>query len=1483
MKRIWLSSFLLILFVGLGGLFAQTTSAATDITWNSTQIGPNYASAYRGITYGNGKYVLVGDVHSIRTSTDGVEWTSNKLIYPTLSNEPLTIDFRNFYLDTFIRDVTYGQGKFVLVGLGGLIGSSNDTGSTWNFSSWTKSNYISFGTKHSLNSVSYGNDTFVAVGENGVILTSNDGDNWSIQASNTENHLFGVDFVKDRFIAVGVSGTVLTSTDGITWVNQTTGTTRTLRSASYGNETFVIVGDNGSILTSNDGVNWTARSVPSDASGYSFNSVTYSGATFVAVGNQYSLYSTDGIVWKAKSINGEIYYGVVSAEGRFVAVGSFYYIAIGNDGLHDASLEGLLTSAGSLDPVFSSSITDYVVNVSNDITSLKLTPLAAYNGTQVKVNGSIVTNGTDSEALSLDVGSNEILVETTALDGTTKKTYTIIVNRSAPLIDNADLRDLTLSQGNLSPAFEKDVVSYTASVPYRFDSITVTPSALYSGIITKINGSTVADGTASEAISLNVGSNEIIVETIAIDGVTTKTYTIIVERTVPLVDNADLFGLTLSQGSISPAFSEDNSFYTANVNYAYSSITVTPIAREMGTTIKVNNVAVTSGSASQAINLDVGSNTISIGTVSESGDVTKMYILVVTRATSHNSFLNGIDLMPGDLNSDFHPDTYDYTAHVATHINSFTITPTVQDSGATVKVNGVLVASGTPSGDITLNDGSALVTIEVTAVSGSTSFYTVMVTRKDTSLNETKLSYLGLAQGGLSPSFDSNVYHYTSDIESNISQVTVQVINGYRVKQVKVNGVVQTEITENGDMTQVVSLEVGTNTIKVETLAEDGKTVNEYTIVVNLSRPISSNADLSSLDLSSGSLTPLFASGTTDYTASVGNSVSSITVTPTVADSTASVTVNGTAVISGSASGAINLNVGVNTITVVVTAQDGVTTNTYELTVTREAAPLSSNADLSGLSLSSGSISPAFGSGIVDYTASVGNSVSSITVTPTVADSTASVTVNGTAVTSGSASGAISLNVGVNTITVVVTAQDGVTTNTYTLTVTREAAPLSSNANLSNLGLSSGSLSPAFSFGTVDYTASVANSVRSLSITPTVADSTASVTVNGTVVTSGSASGAINLAVGVNTITVVVTAQDGVTTKTYTLTITRAAAVRDDSSPVDSGSSPSTGSGKVTSTTGTIKLPMGSSGEVSLSNAVTITIPTGSFTQELEVTIDVVTNTEGLFTEVDVPLSPIYEILKSVSEDFTKPVTLTFTFDPTSLKSDQDIAVFYYDEVKKVWVQIDGGTIVGNKITVEVDHFTKFAVMAITKEQPAPVSPIFQDIIGHWAEDSIIKAAQGGVVNGYGNNVFKPDGFVTRAEFVVMLVKALQLEEPAAKTTFTDSEHIGSWAQKAIEQAVQASIVTGYLDGSFRPNAEITRAEMAVMISKALALKLEAGVQTNFIDDQDIPSWAKPHIAELNKLGLINGKGSNKFAPNDKATRAEAVTIIMKLIQLEMN
>ena len=98
---------------------------------------------------------------------------------------------------------------------------------------------------------------------------------------------------------------------------------------------------------------------------------------------------------------------------------------------------------------------------------------------------------------------------------------------------------------------------------------------------------------------------------------------------------------------------------------------------------------------------------------------------------------------------------------------------------------------------------------------------------------------------------------------------------------------------------------------------------------------------------------------------------------------------------------------------------------------------------------------------------------------------------------------------------------------------------LSTVATLSNLALSSGSLSPAFASSTTSYTAVVANAVNALTVTPGLTESAASVKVNGVAVASGSASGSIPLSVGSNTLTVLVTAQDGTTTKTYTVTVTR--------------------------------------------------------------------------------------------------------------------------------------------------------------------------------------------------------------------------------------------------------------------------------------------------------------------------------------------------------
>ena len=191
--------------------------------------------------------------------------------------------------------------------------------------------------------------------------------------------------------------------------------------------------------------------------------------------------------------------------------------------------------------------------------------------------------------------------------------------------------------------------------------------------------------------------------------------------------------------------------------------------------------------------------------------------------------------------------------------------------------------------------------------------------------------------------------------------------------------------------------------------------------------PASSDATLSALALSQGSLSPSFASGTLAYTASVPYSVSSLIVTPTTNDANATATVNG-----ASAATPVTLSVGSNTVTVQVTAQDG-TLQSYTVAVTRAAA--SSDATLSALSLSSGSLSPSFVSGTLAYTASVVHSVSSLIVTPTVNDANATATVNG-----ASTATPVTLAVGSNTVTVQVTAQDGTTTQNYTVTVTRVAA-----------------------------------------------------------------------------------------------------------------------------------------------------------------------------------------------------------------------------------------------------------------------------------------------------------------------------------------------------------------------------------------------------------------------------------------------------------
>jgi len=783
-----------------------------------------------------------------------------------------------------------------------------------------------------------------------------------------------------------------------------------------------------------------------------------------------------------------------------------------------ATLSGLVLSSGTLSPMFAAATISYTARVPNTTTSITVTPTVTDATATIKVNGTTTASGVASGPISLSVGANIITTVVTAQDGTTTKTYTVTVTRAPSAV--ATLSGLILSSGTLSPTFAALTTAYTASVSNATTSITVTPTITDATATIKVNGTAVASGTASGAISLSVGTKVITTVVTAQDGTTTKTYTVTVTRVPSAI--ATLSGLVLSSGTLSPTFTSATMSYTASVPNATTSITVKPTVTDTTATIKVNGTTVASGVASGAISLSVGTNTITTVVTAQDGITQATYAVTVTRAPSAIATLSGLVLSSGTLSPTFAAATISYTASVPNATTSITVKPTVTDATATIKVNGTSVASGTASGAIPLSVGSNVITTVVTAQDGiSTTTYTLTVMRIS---NVATLSGLVLSSGTLNPTFAAATISYTASVTNATTSITVTPTVTDAAATIKVNGTTVASGVASGS----ISLTVGTNTITTVVTAQDGTTTKTYTLTVTR---VSNVATLSGLVLSSGTLSPAFATVTMSYTASVPNATTSITVKPTVTNTTATIKVNGTTVASGVASGPISLSVGNNVITTVVTAQDGTTISTYTVTVTR----ISNVATLTGLVLSSGTLSPPFAAATTSYTASVTNATNSITVTPTATDATATIKVNGMTVASGVASGSITLTVGTNTISMLVTAQDGTTVKTYTVTVTRALSPIST---LSALVVSTGTLSPSFSTGTLSYTSSASSATTSVTVTPTVTDNTSTVKVNGTTVASGSPSAAISLGVSsINTITVLVTAQNGTNTSTYTVVV----------------------------------------------------------------------------------------------------------------------------------------------------------------------------------------------------------------------------------------------------------------------------------------------------------------------------------------------------------
>lgn len=405
-----------------------------------------------------------------------------------------------------------------------------------------------------------------------------------------------------------------------------------------------------------------------------------------------------------------------------------------------------------------------------------------------------------------------------------------------------------------------------------------------------------------------------------------------------------------------------------------------------------------------------------------------------------------------------------------------------------------------------------------TSMSGTNSYVgnNVEVTVTVTGLNGVGGNALTAFSGSLN--YDSNYLEYVS--YQSLAPFSITYIPSTN----RFNGLDMTRTTLITGYSNIIKFTfrakaVGNTTVSISRtsssdLNDEVATVNASSKTISIVNPPSSNANLSSLSISSGSIS--FNPNTTSYSVRVGKDVSSVSVNATPEDGGARV----------SGTGQKSLNYGYNSISVTVTAPSGAT-KTYTINVTRED-PRSGNSNLSNLTVEGGTLSPSFDSNTTVYEVSVPFSVENLNVKATPQDSKARVSVSG-------AEGLISEET--KDVTVTVTAENGAK-KSYTIRVTRGKDPnkvLATNNYLSSLTSNIGILSPVFDKEKLNYVIYLPYEVDTISFDTTVEDTKYGVLTK---------DGPEKLSVGSNKYTFTVSAEDS-STRVYTVIVVRGANVEE--------------------------------------------------------------------------------------------------------------------------------------------------------------------------------------------------------------------------------------------------------------------------------------------------------------------------------------------------
>ncbi|MEI8306463.1 MAG: cadherin-like beta sandwich domain-containing protein [Chloroflexales bacterium] len=506
-----------------------------------------------------------------------------------------------------------------------------------------------------------------------------------------------------------------------------------------------------------------------------------------------------------------------------------------------ANLGDLLVSSAELIPPFTADNDSYTVNVLYDVTSITTTLSTAEPDATMTVNGNPATSGSPVTLNNLQVGPNPVTIVVTAPDGQTTHTYNVTVNRLALEGNQASITSLNASTAR---AVTGQPVTFTATVVFGAGAHSGQPS----GTVTFLDGETaVGVGTLNPSqatfttSALANGGHTI---TARYEGDTVYGVSTSAPISLDVIStNANLDGLLVNPGMLSPAFAADNSAYTVAVAYKDTSVTLTPSVADSTATLTLNGTPATSGSPVTINNIQVGANPISI-TVTAQDEVTiHTYTITVNRLGLGGNQVSTISLESSTI-SLVSGQTVILTA-------TMSLTPTAPldqplPSGTVAFLDGETVIGVSKIGVGTPNPNQAVLTTtallngmrNVAARYEGDKFYgattSTVIPVKVISTN----AYLGSLQvsaGALSPAFATGTYSYTVSVPHAVTRFVIIPNVADSTATLTVDNAPAT----SGSPVILNNLQVGANPPVTFTVnAEDGRTTHTYSVTVNRSLSI---------------------------------------------------------------------------------------------------------------------------------------------------------------------------------------------------------------------------------------------------------------------------------------------------------------------------------------------------------------------------------------------------------------------------------------------------------------------------------------------------------------------------------------------------------------------------------------------------------------------------------------------------------------------